>query len=277
MKKLILIPFIITFVLTIFVASTTKTMRKEGAEPGHTGSPGDGLKNCTACHGGTAQNVDNWISSNIPSTGYMPGEVYTITTTNNEIEGTRFGFQISPQNENGNLLGELIITDSVQTQLVGNKKYITYTENGVEGNGSKTWTFNWKAPDKGTGKVVFYGAYNSNFEGHKGSDHTFLSTLSALEHGTLSVNQMPKVYSSLSVYPKPANNQLNMTLTLKKLSHLFVEVTDTYGKNVFTVVNEMQNGLINKQINTSNLPSGIYFLKLSFDGNTYSEKFIINH
>jgi hypothetical protein len=48
----------------------TKSLRKvDGTEPGYTGSPGDSLKNCTVCHGGTAETIEGWITSNIPTTG----------------------------------------------------------------------------------------------------------------------------------------------------------------------------------------------------------------
>jgi hypothetical protein len=176
MKKLITITFLSGLCFILFQSSIYKVMRVQGAEPGHTGSPGDG-KDCTVCHGGDATTVAGWINSNIPASGYVPGERYTITTTNNEVEGNRFGFQVSPQNVAGDLLGTLIVTDSVETQLVGDGKYMTYTENGVFGISSKTWTFDWIAPSEDVDEVTFFGAYNSNFEGHKGSNHVFLSTL----------------------------------------------------------------------------------------------------
>lgn len=51
-----------------------------GAPIGKTGSPGDG-SNCTGCHSGVATTSAGLITSNVPVTGYIPGNTYTITAT----------------------------------------------------------------------------------------------------------------------------------------------------------------------------------------------------
>ena len=73
-----------------------------GAPPGYTNSPGDG-KNCTHCMGGTAVPVADWITSDIPLSGYVPGITYNIMVT---ATGTGYkGFELSPQSQDGYLLG----------------------------------------------------------------------------------------------------------------------------------------------------------------------------
>ena len=78
-----------------------------GAPAGYTGSPGD-AQNCTksGCHNGTAATVSGWITSNIPPAGYTPATTYNITVT---VTGSgNHGFEVSPQNVAGTLLGTLI-------------------------------------------------------------------------------------------------------------------------------------------------------------------------
>ncbi len=107
MKKLLNVLVASVFVLVLlqsFEFDGGSKRRKDGTEPGYTGSPGDSFKNCTACHGGTTQNVDGWIVSNIPSTGWVPGERYTITATNTKMGATRFGFEVSPFSKKKSLL-----------------------------------------------------------------------------------------------------------------------------------------------------------------------------
>ena len=53
----------------------------------------------------------------------------------------------------------MIVTNAVEMKLVGGIKYITQIAGGVDGKGSRTWSFNWKAPVKGSGKLTFYGAF----------------------------------------------------------------------------------------------------------------------
>lgn len=276
-KSIFILLIILAGVIVVQASRPSKVMKKDGAAPGYTGSPGDTLKNCTACHGGTAVNVSGWITSNIPSTGYVPGQRYKITTTNTEQEGTRFGFEISPQNISGNLLGQIIITDTVQTKLVGANKYITYTENGVNGNGSKTWSFDWIAPKKGTGNVTFYGGYNSNFDGHKNGDKTFLSTLTVAESVSAGTNSLPGNVVAFSIYPNAANDHVSISLELNAVSNVIIDITDITGKQVAIISEVKQNGKFTKQFNTTALPNGNYLVRISVNGKAATQKLSVNH
>jgi hypothetical protein len=276
MRKIITILFLSAIGMILLQSSIMKTMRVQGAEPGHTGSPGDG-KDCTTCHGGDAATVPGWITSNIPATGYVPGERYSITATNWEQEGTRFGFQVSPQNLAGDLLGTLIVTDSVQTQLVGNGKYMTYTENGVNGIGSKSWTFDWIAPDHEVGEVTFYGAYNSNFEGHKGSNHVFLSSLTVKKGWPTKVSDISKDVSNFLIYPNPAKDDITINFALETESDLVLDIIDIVGQQVAQVLNERKLGAVSCQFDTRKLPSGNYFVRLQVNGKILTQKLTVNH
>lgn len=278
MKKIIYLTFLLGIGVIFLESFGSKGLgKKDGAAPGYTGSPGDTLKNCTACHGGIATNVTGWITSNIPTSGYVPGETYTITTTNTEAEGTRFGFEISPQNQAGDLLGTMVITDTVQTKFVGSGKYITYTEKGVDGVGFKTWSFDWIAPNSGTGDVVFYGGYNSNFNGHKDGDKTFLSTLRVKESGTSSISKIANNNLSFSFYPNPSKDWIIINFDLKSASNLVLDIIDINGKQVTVLLNERQLGMVTKQFNTAQLANGNYFIRLQANGQIAIEKLNVNH
>ncbi len=278
MKKIFIASVFILFGMVVLESfKPLQTMKKDGAAPGYTGSPGDSLKNCTSCHGGKAVNVNGWITSNIPTSGYTPGQTYTITTTNTEKDGTRFGFEVSPQNLAGDLLGKMIITDSVQTKLVGSDKYITYTANGVDGQGFKSWSFNWIAPIAGKGDVVFYGGYNSNFNGHKSDDKTFLSTLSVKENGTNAISAFSKIIANFSFYPNPANDIISVSFDVKIANNVLLDIIDITGKQVAIIMNEKQNGVVTKQFNTAALPNGNYFVRMQVNGQTATQKLNIMH
>jgi hypothetical protein len=147
------------FLMTGFGGSTTTNNSDygSGSPAGYTGSPGDG-KNCSnvsgGCHNsGAATTVPGLITSNIPGTGYVAGSSYTITAT---VTGTQNkGFEVSPQNASGTLLGTL--TAGSGSKLVGGGKYVT--QNNAVGGSSATWNFTWTAPAAGTGTVTFYGAF----------------------------------------------------------------------------------------------------------------------
>lgn len=150
---------IITGALFVVFFSSFVAFYPNGAPAAKTGSPGDG-SDCTECHGGTASTVSGWITSNIPASGYTPGQTYTITASNQITGSGKFGFEVSPQNAAGTLLGTL--TAGAGNQLVGSGKYVTHTN---ANNTTSSWTFSWTAPAAGTGTVTFYGAFARNKPG----------------------------------------------------------------------------------------------------------------
>jgi len=123
-----------------------------GAPAGYTGSPGDGM-DCHNCHGGVASNVAGWITSDVPTQGYTAGTTYTITVS---VSGSgNKGFEVSPQNASGTLLGTLVAGSG--SHLTGSGKYVT--QSNQSSSNPKVWTFQWIAPPAGTGTVTFYGAF----------------------------------------------------------------------------------------------------------------------
>jgi len=152
------LPWIISsFAIILFSGYTI--MYPTGAPAAKTGSPGDGA-NCTECHGGTATTTAGQITSNIPASGYVPGTTYQITATNPLTNAGKMGFEVSPQNVAGTLLGTLVA--GTGSQLVGGNKYVTHL---LANTTTNTWTFGWIAPAAGTGTVTFYGAFARNKPG----------------------------------------------------------------------------------------------------------------
>jgi hypothetical protein len=148
-----------TGILFVLLLSSFIALNPNGAPAAKTGSPGDG-SDCAECHGGTAAPVTGWITSNIPAAGYVPGQSYQITATNSITGSGKMGFEVSPQNAAGALLGTL--TAGSGSKLVGSGKYVTHSNANTTNN---TWTFTWTAPAAGTGTVTFYGAFARNKPG----------------------------------------------------------------------------------------------------------------
>lgn len=153
---ILLIPFTLVAVMMLTSFGGGDDSDYPGGSPaGYTGSPGDG-HDCMACHGGTTTFVSGWITSNVPADGYIPGETYNITVT---VSGTGSkGFEVSPQNIAGDLLGTLAAGSG--SELTGNGKYVT--QSSASNSNPKVWVFQWTAPTAGTGEVVFYGAFTIN-------------------------------------------------------------------------------------------------------------------
>ncbi len=212
----------ITFFL-IFLTTTALLVQTDpheavsnsgGAPAGRTGSPGDGGATCTTCHTGTSSpSSTQIITSNIPASGYIAGQTYTITATLSQTGINEFGFQISPQNSSGALIGTIINTSPSQTQVL-NSKYITHTSGGIAGtSNSKTWSFNWVAPVAGSGAVTFFGAFNfSNNNGTSSGDIIRTNTLAVTENTTTNLPEFTQNGFSVSVYPNPIRNEATIAL-----------------------------------------------------------------
>ena len=189
MKKKVLLFFALfacCVVISDFLANHALT-NANGAPNGHTGSPENQGRTCqtAGCHtsGASVQNGGQ-ITSNIPATGYIPGNTYTLTAsiTGNSNE---FGFQVSPQDNVGAQQRGTLVSTSPQTRLTGGTRYITHSLTGTSGTGSKSWSFDWVAPT-GNGDVVFYGAFLiSNNNGATSGDTTKTTTLVVSKDATI--------------------------------------------------------------------------------------------
>lgn len=148
--------------LVLLMAVRLFVFHADGNFPaGYTNSPGDSNLNCTSCHvGSPAQSITGAITSNIPLSGYVPGDTFTITATISHTTFNKFGFMVTAEDVMDNKVGQFIST-STSTQTLFQSQHITHTATGTAGtSNSRVWTFDWVAPAVGTGDVTFYGAFN---------------------------------------------------------------------------------------------------------------------
>ena len=152
----------ITFIaIILFTLGLTHSIisSPDGAPSGYAYDKASNYRSCaySGCHSGTAVFADTSIAkitSNIPSTGYVPGQTYTFTATVNKPGYVRYGFEASPQDSVGNYKGTMIVTNTTKTKITGTK-YITHT---TSGNSNSSWSWNWIAPALGSGQVKMSGA-----------------------------------------------------------------------------------------------------------------------
>lgn len=268
-KFLVFVMFAVIVSWIIELQFNTGYSNENGAPSAVTGSPGDGNKTCakSGCHTGfTVVNVPNLITSNIPTSGYVPGTTYTITSTCSQPGINKWGFEISPQDLSGNLLGQLIITNTSLTKIKSTK-YVTQTTSGSNGNGSKTWSFNWVAPAMGTGDVTFYGSFNyANDNGGDSGDHIKTSTLLVHENsGTTGIASAINEVNTIEVWPNPVRDMMTVNFQVSKPSHLKISLMSLDRKTVKVLTEEMVlQGMFSRQFHIQNeMPAGIYLLIVS--------------
>ncbi len=149
-----------------------------GSPGGKTGSPGDGGTNCTQCHNGTPQTASGWITTDIPPEGYTPGTSYTVTLTGTHAGVSKFGFELTAEDNFGGKFGTLALLEPSRTKLVNGNHAVTHTSGGTTPQGnSNTWTMQWTAPANGGSAVKFYAALNAaNGNGNTSGDVIYLTS-----------------------------------------------------------------------------------------------------
>jgi len=270
MKNKITLSLISTIIVSVLLQTSGNEVHSNtsGSPAGRTGSPTDGFTCATSsCHNTTASvSLVQIISSNVPVSGYIPGQTYTLTATMTQTGISKFGFQISPQDMNGNKVGNIIVTNVSNTKIVSTK-YITHTSAGSTGSGTKSWTFDWQAPSVGTGDVIFYGAFNfANNSGTSSGDIIRTNTLTITEDlGTAGIFGIEGDQLSTILFPNPLTEQATLRVQLQEQEKVNVQIyslsgqtvsesmlfTGTPGLNEFNI--QMPNGL----------PSGAYKMMVS--------------
>ncbi len=269
-SKCVFVVFAI-FVLFLLISFHHYAYAKtDGAAAGNTGSPGDG-QSCaqTGCHTGTAVTRDSLISINVPADGYLAIDTYSVIVSIIDTGTVKFGFEASPQDSIGNILGEMILTNATETKFVGGGDYITHTSSGTDGVNSKTWTFNW-TPVSATGDVTFYVAVNaSNNMDNASGDSIYLSSVTIHEHpDNLPITIEEIEHDFLFDIMNPVVGYLEINVATQLTEPLIIEIIDTNGKLTQTnLINSTQH----IRLPIENLEAGIYFVRLS-QANTHSTK-----
>lgn len=219
-----------------------------GSPGGYTNSPADG-KNCSHCMGGTATPVDGWLSSDVPGTGYVPGQTYTITVV--ATGSGRKGFQISPQDQAGNLIG--LISPGTGNKIV-DTKYITHSAAVLT---DATWLFQWQAPAAGAGAVTFYASRAI------GKTNTQTSTLT-IQQSTVG---MPETQSlECNVFPNPARSDARVSIVLQRESQVAIDLLDMQGRLVKKIIHTTLGGGKHLVPVEGRFRPGLYLLRIEAGG-----------
>jgi hypothetical protein len=237
-------------------------MNPSGAPAGTTGSPADvnTCASCASCHNGPANVVSGWITTNIPAEGYTPGTTYQITCTNNLTNSGRYGFECSPQDASGNLVGTIA---AVSGNKIISSKYITHS---TSNSTTKTWTFNWTAPAATISSATFYASFAKGYGGAVAK--TSLTVTKATGAGIASIN--PK--AQLAITPNPSQGRFNVINLPEQVDG--IQIFDLTGNKVYqTGRTETNSGRLD--IDLGNQSAGVYLLNLTTNGNTVSKKVVI--
>ncbi len=262
---------IVAGIITFFLLSAG-TMYHTGTPGGKTGSPSDG-SSCTQCHSGTPLTGTSWISSNIPETGYEPGNVYIITIQGSHTGAQRYGFELTAENASNEKVGKFEVIMDTQTQLTnitGNA--ITHTNMGIMPvAGQAEWNCQWIAPEAGAGQVTFYAAINAaNGNGTTSGDIIYLDNKAYNEKVEIVSISEARNKPNILVFPNPTSDFIN--IQINELTINTISLIDIQGK--MQILNFPQNQE-SFQINLNSMAKGIYWLNIQTENSFFSEKLIL--
>ena len=251
--------------LLIFWAGTSKF---GGSPGGKTGSPIDG-SNCTGCHSGQdIINKDNWITTNIPGTGYVPGSTYEVKISAFHSGSNRIGFEITSETATKKV-GVWELADTVNTQFISDSIAVTHTSKGTSAADSVNWTMKWTAPETGSGNVTFYAAVNAtNSDLSSAGDQVYLTSTTVIEAGTNSINKIQDCDKLIRLWPNPAKNFLNIGFEYPTKIKV-IELVNSQGR-VIKLIKDFNSQLIY----LDKIPAGIFYLRIHTDDKIHTKSFV---
>jgi hypothetical protein len=93
--------------------------------------------------------------------------------------------------------------------------------------------------------------------------------------GLTSVNEINNNLASVQIYPNPASENTNISITLENEALVEMRMLDISGKVMLAKNFGSLVGTLTETLNTSNLSSGIYLVELSIGGNKVTKRLVI--
>lgn len=196
---------LITASILIFGITVAGVLYSNSSPGAKTGSPLDG-NTCIQCHSGTEIIPVNWISSNIPESGWVEGSTYTISLAAEHPTALKIGFELTAENASEKA-GIFSIIDANKTKLVNKNSAVTHLSEGTTtSNGKNSWQVYWTAPKEKKGDITFYAAFNAaNGNGSTSGDEIFTSAITYAKAETVTgITENSDIL--LKIFPNPGSD-----------------------------------------------------------------------
>jgi len=272
-KHLLKLSVFLVLSSVIYLASFSAVGAHSSGAPAYcTGSPGDGGSNGTCISSGchtTMEAQENWISSNIPVTGYIPGTAYTITckAVNTTTKyNSNFGFECSPQTKAGALVGTIanVTTTGTNATQIVSKEWVTHTSKSYATTDSNHWSFTWTAPAAGVGAVSFYACFNCGSGDNNSAAYIYWDSVHFKEASTVGIAQVENSTNEVNVYPNPIKDVFNVCYSLQEAKQVEVNLYSIDGKQMGNLLSNTEQvaGDHTHQLTMPSVAKGIYLIQI---------------
>jgi len=110
-----------------------------------------------------------------------------------------------------------------------------------------------------------------------GGNNVYIDDIKIYDPTLVGINEVNKASLNYNVYPNPVNDQLNVEFNLLENTHVLGEIFDVTGRKLTTLFeNEFSLGTHRVDYNTSDLNAGVYFIKITLEGESFTKKVMKN-
>lgn len=253
-------------VLGLAAVAALSLANSGGSPGGRTGSEVDNGATCATmggCHaGGGDVLTQDMITTNIPATGYIPGEKYQITLSPAFDGASRYGFEMIVQNATPEAVGTFTSNDDGNARSGGDR--VTHKSSSSTGGDTKTWVLDWTAPEAGSGDLkIFASSLAANGNGSTSGDRLITDDLTITENLTASIQDI--LNAQITLYPNPVVNSLHLSGMTN--TNATLQITDVSGRVVM-------NSSYAEMLDVSQLATGAYQLKIAVGDVVINKNFI---
>ncbi|UCC81235.1 MAG: T9SS type A sorting domain-containing protein [Candidatus Zixiibacteriota bacterium] len=241
---------------------------------GYSGAPGSRGTCAVTCH--YRDNFDPSITITGFPEFYEPVQQYTVTighTQGSSISQFNGSIRIGNGSENGGIIsaGTNTVIYSHAQETNGVKWSSNYTDSG---------TFIWTAPDAGTGEVRLYYAGLQGSLGN-GASHDTVLISNEFTTDVKNTHTLPSGFFLGQNYPNPFNNETVIQIYTPNSGKIRLEIANLLGQRVFEY-NRLVTGPETVNItwdgrysDGNDLPSGVYFYRLSTENGSLTRKMLL--
>jgi len=258
---------VILFVLNSIVLASTPYI-------GWSGAPGSRGACSVTCH------YRQHFTPSVIITGfpeqYVPGQTYSVEISrggDSVIKNFNASIRIGAGSENG---GTIEAGTNTATY------YHSQEANGVHwlGSSQASGTFNWIAPESGTGEVrLYYAGLQGSLSNGSSCDTTLISQelITSVEN----THQVPQLFELQQNYPNPFNGETIIKARISEIGKYKLVISNISGQIVHEQNLNIDNpGIVRINWNSKGqsgkmAPSGVYFYTLRGSNSSQTKKMLL--
>lgn len=271
-------------VFCVGIASSAFVIKTSTGKAGFAGNPGS--PDCSFCHfNGSGVTTTSIESSPIfVSNQYIPNQTYTISVVVSSTTLNHFGYDCVVVNDtlpgatNAGTISAIAggASQIINWGVINNAVQINTTP-GIGSPSSQTFMFEWTAPSSGIAAFYASGLAVNNNGTYGIGDLADNASLILSDTSSTSVRDIIEVPTTLSVFPNPSSNFINIQYALLSEGNVKASLCNIQGKELAILFKEHQTfGKHTKTIFYPNsIGEGVYMIKLSVNGKDVTRKMII--